>query len=156
MTFSWQVQSNIPSVVGECLLEWNDGITLDDDAKRLIDRHADCAKRNPHIWFCPHSPAGVVHTAWSSLLQSHHKKLSLNDCWYDQTHRTRRRLSMENVTHNTLPPMDYARDTVNAWLTEFPVSLRLLSSLPNLGDDCKVELQEDLFRQTHSISIKNL
>jgi len=63
---------------------------------------------------------------------------------------------MENVTHNTLPPMDYARDTVNAWLTEFPVALRLLTSLPSLGDDCKVELQEDLSRQKHSLSIKNL
>jgi hypothetical protein len=63
---------------------------------------------------------------------------------------------MENVRHNTLPPMDFVRDTVQAWLQEIPMSLRLTSSSPKLADDCSIELESELFHQKHSMSIKDL
>ena len=155
VTFAWQVQSDAPSVVKECLNAWNDGVALNSVARRLIDRHASCADKNPHIWFCPPSPGEVMNKSWNSVLEFYHQNLSTTECWYDDIHRKRRRLSMGHVTHNTLPLMDYDRDAVNAWLSEFPIVLRLKSSSPTLSDNCEVELQDEVFRQTYSISIKD-
>ena len=156
VTYSWQVQSDAPNAVKDCLHAWKDGVTLDKDDKRLIDRHASCADKNPNIWFCPPSPAEAMDTAWTSLLTFYHQSKSPTDCWYDHIHRKRRRLSQEQVTHNTLPTMDYDRHAVNAWLTEFPIQLQVKSSSATLSDNCHVELQDVLLRQTHSITIKDL
>ena len=157
-TFTWQVQSDAPSDVKNSLKAWNEGVSLNSEARRLIDRHASCADKNPHIWFCPPDPNEVKNNSWNSVLEFYHQNLSTTECWYDDNHRRRRRLSMGNVTHNTLPLMDYDRDAVNAWLSEFPIVLRLKSSSPTRGFhlSCEVELQDEVFRQTYSISIRDL
>ena len=63
---------------------------------------------------------------------------------------------METVTHDSLPLMVYDIDTVRAWLSKFPISLRLKSSSPTHTDHCQVEIQDEFLQQTHSISIKDL
>ena len=70
--FSWQVQSDAPSVVKDCLNAWKDGVALDIHTRRLFDRHASCADKNPNIWFCPPSPEEAVGTSWESLLAKYH------------------------------------------------------------------------------------
>ena len=52
--------------------------------------------------------------------------------------------------------MDSGIEAVKAWLTEFPIFLRLKSAFPILDNHCQVELQDDLAQQTHSISIRDL
>ena len=147
---------NAPSVVKECLQDWNDGAALDINARRLFDRDASCADRHPHIWFCPPSPEEVKGTTRNSVLEHYHQNLSRTECWYHTMTRKRRRLTMEDVKHNTLPLKDYAINAVNAWLTEFPIFLQLKSASPTFSDNCQVELQDELLQQTHSISIKDL
>ena len=60
VSYFWQVQSEVPSAVAECLREWGNGVVLGDDAKRLLDRFADCANKNEHIWFCPPAPSEAM------------------------------------------------------------------------------------------------
>ena len=93
VAYSWQVQSHAPKDVKDCLYAWKNGVALDLEDRRLIDRHARCADKNPNIWFCPPSPGEAVGTAWDSLLTFYHQSLSPTDCWYDHIHRKRRRLS---------------------------------------------------------------
>ena len=52
--------------------------------------------------------------------------------------------------------MNYTIDDVNSWLTEFPIFLQLKSSSTTFSENCRVELQDELLQQTHSISIKDL
>ena len=152
----WQVRSDAPTVVKDCLHAWNDGIALDIYARRLLDRHASCADKNPNIWFCPPSPSEAVKTDWNSLLEHRHQNLSHTHCWYDDINKIWRRLSMQNVTHDTFPLMVYDIDTVKAWLSKFPILLRLKSSSPTHFDHCQVEIQDEFLQQTHSISIRDL
>ena len=109
-----------------------------------------------NIWFCPPSPSEAVGTDWNSLLEHYHQNLSRSDCWYDCIHDERRRLSMVKVTHNKLPQMNYTIDDVHTWLTKFPIFLQLKSSSTTFSDNCRIELQDELFQQTHSMSIKDL
>ena len=152
--YSWQVQSGAPSVVNDCLMAWEDGVALDVYGRALMDRHASCADKNPHIWFCPPPPGEAVGTKWNSLVR--HQNISHTECWFDTRTGKRRKLSMENVTHNKLPQMNYTSDDVHSWLTEFPIFLQLKSSSTTFSDTCRVELQDELLQQTHSMSIKDL
>ena len=63
---------------------------------------------------------------------------------------------METVTHDTSLLMVCDIDTVRAWLSQFPISLRLKSSSPTHFDHCQVEIQDKFLQQTHSISIRDL
>ena len=79
--FIWQVRSDAPSIVKDCLNTWKEGVALDIHTKRLFDRHARCADKNPNIWFCPPSPEEALKTSWESLLERYHQNLSRTDCW---------------------------------------------------------------------------
>ena len=149
--FSWQVQSDAPSVVKDCLNAWNDGVALDIYARRLLDRHASCADKNPNIWFCPPSPERAVRTSWGSLLEENHQTLSRTDCWYNHVHEKNIRLSMAAVAHDTQKGI--TNNDINASLKDFPI---LLQMKPAFSDNCQVELHNDLLQQTHSISIRDL
>ena len=72
--YSWQVQSGAPSVVNDCLMAWEDGVALDEYGRGLMDRHASCADKNPHIWFCPPPPGEALGTDWNSVV--HHQTVS--------------------------------------------------------------------------------
>ena len=149
--FSWQVQSDAPSVVKDCLNAWNDGVALDIYARRLLDRHASCADKNPNIWFCPPSPERAVRTSWGSLLEENHQTLSRTNCWYNHVHEKNIRLSMAAVAHDTQKGI--TNNDINASLKDFPI---LLQMKPAFSDNCQVELHNDLLQQTHSISIRDL
>ena len=152
----WQVRSDAPSVVKDCLQEWNEGVDLDIYARRLLDRHAQCADKHPNMWFCPPSPSEAARTDWNYLLADRHQSLIHTHCWYDDIYKIFRRLSMENVSHDTVPLMGIDIDTVRVWLSKFPVSLILKSSSPTHFDHCQVEIQDEFLQQTHSLSIRDL
>ena len=152
--YCWQVQAGAPSVVNDCLKAWEDGVALAMYGRRLMDRHASCADKNPYIWFCPPPPGEVEGTDWNSPVR--HQNVSHTECWLDTFNGKRRKLSMQHVTHNRLPLMNYTIDDVKSWLTEFPIVLQLKSSSTTFSDYCRVELQDELLQQTHSMSIKDL
>ena len=152
--YCWQVQAGAPSVVNDCLKAWEDGVALAMYGRRLMDRHASCADENPYIWFCPPPPGEVEGTDWNSPVR--HQNISHTECWLDTFNGKRRKLSMQHVTHNRLPLMNYTIDDVKSWLTEFPIVLQLKSSSTTFSDYCRVELQDELLQQTHSMSIKDL
>ena len=152
--FMWQVRSDAPSIVKDCLNAWKEGVALDIHTRRLFDRHARCADKNPYIWFCPPSPEEALKTSWESLLERYHQNLSRTECWYHHDHDIKIRLSMADVTQNILTVMGF--DAIYASLTEFPVLLRINPAFRPLCDRCKVELHNDVLQQKHSISIRDL
>ena len=85
-----------------------------------------------------------------------HQNISHTECRFHTISGKRRRLSMANVTHNKLPQMNYTIDDVHTWLTKFPIFLQLKSSSTTFSDNCRIELQDELSKQTHSMSIKDL
>ena len=56
LSYTWQTQKDVPLVVRDNVLKWEEGVVLDQETKRLIPLHVQCADKNPHMWFCPPAP----------------------------------------------------------------------------------------------------
>ena len=62
------MQSGIPDAVRDCLQKWKSDVGLNEDAKRVLMLHTQCADKSPHIWFYPPAPEEIEYIPWFSFL----------------------------------------------------------------------------------------